>query len=173
VNNLTDQTVRIPARRGQAVLLCIFWAPVAGAALIFLLGGLWLLLSRPLAGAILATCGVILLPITTAMLAICLQCLRLDGPLIELSPDGLRDRRISEETLPWERLIWRAVATPRGPAPPQFWTDRPIAARWPYRLLAILNMVLRQPPYTVLPPATGKTAAELAALMSRFRAPSP
>ncbi len=173
MNNLTDQTVRVPARRGQALLLCIFWAPVVGAALIFLLGGLWLLLSRPIAGAILVTCGTILLPITTAMLAICLQCLRLEGPLVELGSDGLRDRRISDETLPWDRLTWRSVTTPRGPAPPQFRTELRIDARWPYRLLAVLNMVLRQPPYTVLPLATGKSAAELAELMSRFRAPSP
>jgi hypothetical protein len=154
-------------------LLCIFWAPVAGAALIFLLAGLWLVFSKPLAGAILATCGAILLPITAAMFAICLRCLRRDGPILEIGPAGLRDRRICDETLPWGGLTWRSNTTPRGPAPPQFRTNRQIQASWPYRLLAILNLLLRQLPYTVLPVATGKSAGELTDLMSRFRAPSP
>ncbi len=167
-----EQTVHIPARRGQALLLCIFWAPVAAAALAFLLGGLWLMPGKPLAGGILAACGAILLPITAAMFAICLRCLRLDGPILEFGPNGLMDRRICDDPLPWATLTWRSVVTPRGPSPPQFHTNRAVAAHWPYRLLAILNLALRQPPYAVLPLATGKTAGELADLMARFRAPS-
>ncbi len=166
------QSNRIEARRGQALLLCIFWAPVTGAALLFLLAGLWLLPRNPLAGAILATCGAILLPVTGAIMAICLQSLRVDGPILELGPAGLRDRWICDETIPWEHLTWRSVTTPRGPAPPQFRTNRLIPTRWPYRLLAVLNTLLRQPPYTVLPLATGRSAAELSELIARFREPS-
>lgn len=167
-----SQTIRIEARRGQALLLCIFWAPVTGAALLFLLAGLWLVPRNPLAGAVLTTCGAILLPITSAIVAICLHSLLMNGPILELGPDGFRDRRICDETLPWQQLSWRSVTTPRGPAPPQFRTNQPIPARWPYRLLVALNTLLRQPPYAVLPLATGKSATELADLMARFHAPS-
>lgn len=156
---------------GRAVLFGLGGAAalLAGAAVVAMsvqmwAEGLWFL--TPLFGP----AGLACIGIGVLVLSYLADMLRLPQPLIAVSHEGLLDRRLSPEILPWESLRWhRVIGTGRGVGDSVLIdTDRPLAPRAPQRVLARLFFWRGYLPWPVLTVATDCSAEALATALLRF-----
>ena len=171
---MADDRIEINPTRLGPIVLTVFW--YAEAAVGIALGGFgltllesedgWLVAALLAGSAVLVTAGLL-------MGSVSLSTLRIKGPVIEMDRTGFRDRRLSEQVVPWKAMRWGVFSTGRGGSSLQFDVDSPVGYRVgrANRILAAINRTLRFPPYTVMPLGTGRSVAELAEMISRFRQP--
>ncbi len=162
------ESIVLPPRRLGLIILSAFW----GGSLLF---ALWLLAApaHQTEMAVILTCllcGLILLPLSACLTAICVKSLSLPT-LLTLDRRGLTDHRLSADPIAWKDLTWRAVKSAKANQTVMISPKHPIRPYWPYLPLAALYRGLRLPPYPVLAMGTGKTGTEIATAIRRFRAP--
>lgn len=169
------ERIEIKPTRFWPAIATAFW--FAEAVLGFGFGGYglsiagqehWFLVATLLAGsALLVLFGLV-------MGAVSLAILRLDVPVIVMDAAGFRDRRLSDQTVPWKAMRWGVFSTGRGGQSLQFHVDAAMDYRtaWPHRVLGAVNKALRHPPHTVMTLGTGRSVQELAEMFARFREPS-
>ena len=121
-------------------------------------------------GAFAAAAGALLMVSGAALTGLCWITALAGGPVVTLSDAGLRDIRISPATIPWTACNWGLFPGPRGSQSLQLDIAAPVPIRWPMRLLSLFAVMRGLPRYTILNLGTGKTPAELAALLHNFRA---
>jgi hypothetical protein len=168
-----DEPVSLGPTRPWPLIQAVLWTAGALGGLAALGGGLMFMADgEPLLFSLTMLAGGALLAVLGAMMAgLCWHTALAEGPVIAMSAEGFRDCRISPDRIAWEGLSWGLFYGGKGNRSLQFETPVPIAVRWPMRLLARLNRLTGTPPYAVLSLGTGRSAAELAALMARFREP--
>jgi hypothetical protein len=126
-------------------------------------------------GILIMVVGLFAAVASVVMVGQCWRIARLDGPAVEIGPDGLRDLRLSPEVLPWEAVSWRLVFTGLSYGL-HFDLAEPVRSRvrpgWPQRFIAIFNRLFRYPEFTVAPLGTGLPAQKIAQHMAGFKPPS-
>lgn len=116
-------------------------------------------------GALLAVAG-------TVMADVSWRAARLDGPALEFTAATFRDRRLSEQAIPWEAVEWRVVFNGLSHgvqfdlAPHHRASYR---TRWSHRILGVFNRAFRYPEFSVTTVGTGLGVQQLAALMECFK----
>jgi hypothetical protein len=132
-------------------------------------GGVWQLAEgRWPVGAGLVVMGAVLAPVGLSMAGLSWITARARGPVVEMTPLGFRDIRISADLIPWQGFRWDLCAAGRGRVSLQVGSAQPCRLRWPTRLQAPLNRLTGNPPWTVLTLGTGASAEDIAAQLRRF-----
>jgi hypothetical protein len=169
---MTD-AVTLPNHPLTARLLLPVWVVQTGMGLVFALAGLRLLGPGENGGAaVLIILGLVLAAAGVVMTALSWRSAWLKGTAIEMTAEGFRDRRLSAELIPWEAVSWKLVFNGRShavqidiAAP---WRER-LSIFWAQRALGRFNRLLRHPEFTVLTLATGRSAHDIAALITPFK----
>lgn len=163
----------IPVTRFWPRALALFWAAETALGLFFTgLGLAWIGQEEWLLTATLVLTGLFLALIGLMMFGVTWATVRVRGPVIEIGMAGLRDRRVSDETIPWESLRWGIFSTLRGGLSLQFHADGVGGIKWGSRLQGAFNRPFGYPPYTLMTLGTGMSLVEFAGMISEFRQPS-
>lgn len=112
-------------------------------------------------------------------LIISVQGLVMSGPIIAIGPDGFRDRRISSETIPWERFRWSRDQSKVGYSAGAhlsgrtvdelgFEVDGPYRAGIHYRVLALFFRAIRRPGWRIVTMGTAVRADQLAGAIRSY-----
>lgn len=120
-------------------------------------------------GLFLAFVGTVLAVLTFARA-------RIEGPLLTIGPEGLRDAGVSDKLIPWSALSWRYEVYFRGAAI-MYDVDEtitgPLALSGPIRILAIANRVFGYGRFSLMTMGTGKSLEELVKLLSAYKPQAP
>jgi hypothetical protein len=96
----------------------------------------------------------------------------IEGPLLTIGPDGLRDAGVSDKLIPWRALSWRHEVYFRGAAI-MYDVDEaitgPLELSLPVRILAAANRAFGHGRFSLTTMGTGKSLAELAELLSAYK----
>ena len=165
-------TVTIANRPLTARLLLLFWVAEVAVGLLFARAGARLVGPSENGGAaVLIVMGLVLVAAGIVMAGLCWRSGRITGAAIELGPEGLLDRRLSDQRLPWQAIRWKVIFNGRSYAV-QFDLAEPTRSdariHWPQRALGLLSRSLRQPEFTVSTLGTGLSAHALAKRLERF-----
>ena len=156
-----------------AKILTLFWAAeMLFGAVLAGVGATWLGGPDGWPGAAVMVVGLLLVMAGAMMADISWRIARLVGPAIEMTPQGLRDRRLSDVMMPWHDLDWRLVFN--GKSHSLQFDLRPalrnqVRLTWAHALMAALNRLFRYPEFTILTLGTGMSAAGIAEHMRSFR----
>lgn len=97
---------------------------------------------------------------------------RIEGPLLTIGPDGLRDAGVSDKLIPWPALSWRHEVYFRGAAI-MYEVDEtvtgPLELSLPVRILAVANRAFGHGRFSLMTMGTGKSLDELAGLLSAYK----
>lgn len=159
-----------------ARLLLLFWAAAAVMGGLFAAAGLRLLGPGEKGGALLLlVLGLTLVAAGIVMGGLCWRIGRLRGPAIELSDEGLLDRRLSPRRIDWQTIDWRITFNGRAYAV-QFDVSPAIRAGlgiyWPQRVLGMFSRLLGRPGLTLVTLGTGLSAHQLGGLIEPFKPPA-
>ncbi|MFN4141959.1 hypothetical protein, partial [Aestuariivirga sp.] len=145
----------------------------AAMGLIFALtGARWLGPSENGMAILLMGMGLLLAAAGLVLAGLAWRIAWLRGPALELTEEGLRDRRLSPDVIPWDAISWRVMFNGRSYSL-QF--DVAEAQRkilriyWPHRAMALFNRLMRHPEFTVVTLGTGLTAEAIGARMNSFK----
>ena len=168
------ERVTIEARRGWSRAMMFFWLIEAALGLFFAgLGAALLAEEDWWLCAAMAAAGLFLFLVGVMMAGVMGRVLRIRGPVIEMDAGGFIDRRISEQKVPWAEMSWGIVRNARFGDGLYFDVTRDFARTYraarPMTWLSAFNRPFNYPPHAVLTIGTGKSLAELAGLMERFR----
>lgn len=150
------------------------WALVVPAGLGALALSVALLAELPLVGLLFMAMAALVLAAGIAGVLGALDMLRQPAPILTISAEGLRDLRLSDQTIPWEALEWRralvSTVRPNGDTV-QLRLSPDVPLRPAARALALANRALKRPPASVLTFALEVDAAAIAQAMARHKAP--
>lgn len=167
--------VLIPCRPLVPRLLLLFWVAEIAVGLLFLLAGYLLLGPRENGGAaVLMLMGVVLAAAGIVMAGQCWRAARLTGNAIEMTDDGLLDRRLAAASIPWEAIRWKVIFNGRSySVQADIREPARSAARiaWPARAAGLFNRMLRHPEFGIAALGTGLSAHDIAARMTAFKPP--
>lgn len=116
---------------------------------------------------------------------IAVQTLVMRGPIITIGPEGFRDRRISEDTVPWDNFLWsrdrvkigyvgQIGITGRQVDEVVFDVEGPYRVTPHYRLLGVASRVLCKSPWRVVTIGTGVQVPEIVrAIRTHGTRPTP
>ncbi|NYS26449.1 hypothetical protein HUK65_15790 [Rhodobacteraceae bacterium 2376] len=150
------------------------WALVVPAGLGALALAISLLAELPLVGLLFIAMAVLVLAAGCVGVLAALDMLRQPAPILTISRDGLRDLRLSDQTIPWEALDWRRalLSTVRANGDTvQLRLSPEIKLRPAARAMALANRALKRPPCSVLTFALEVDAATIAQAMARHKDP--
>ncbi len=126
--------------------------------------------------AIMMGLGLFLAFVGTVLAVLTFHRARIEGPLLTIGPDGLRDAGVSDRLIPWRALSWRYEVYFRGAAI-MYDVDEaitgPLALSLPVRILAVANRALGYGRFSLMTMGTGKSLEELAKLLSAYKPASP
>ncbi len=167
------EPVIIANRPLTARLLLPLWIIQTAMGLVFALAGLRLLgPGENGAAAVLIILGLVLAAAGVVMTGLSWRSAWLKGPAIEMTAEGFRDRRLSDQLIPWAALSWKLVFNGRGHAVQidvaEPWRGN-LGGFWAQRALGRFNRLFRHPEFTVLTLGTGRSAHAIAALLARFK----
>jgi len=171
-------------KRTTCVVTLILVLPL-GAAHLWLLVVLWQRVTLGLAppGGALAIGAVIALLVLLAYLPftiLALSMLRLRDPVLEIGPNGLRDRRLSPDLIGWDRIRWSNMSTRGFNQVTRTRTRmhevlitvegrfRPPLYLWP---MAAFYRLVATHPWPVLSFGTGLRSDQIASQLSRYKPP--
>ncbi len=171
-----SEPVVIANRPHLARLLLLFWLAEVAVGLLFAAGGLRLFGPSENGGAaVLILMGLVLTAAGVVMAGLCWRIARLRGAAIEMTAEGLLDRRLSERRLPWAAIRWKVMFNGRSYAV-QFDLSEPVRSEaaicWPQRALGLFSRMLRHPEFTLSTLGTGISAHELGKRLERFSSAS-
>lgn len=156
-----------------ARLLLMFWVAEIVVGLLFTLAGVNLLRPAENGGPILLmVMGLVLVLAGLVMSGLCWRVARLKGAAIEMRPEGLMDRRLARNAIPWEAISWKVIFNGRSYS---LQLDIAEPARstagiyWYQRALGLFSRMLRQPAFTVVTLGTGLGAEEIGRRMTPFK----
>ena len=178
------QPFTVPVDRTRCILSLVIVLPL-GAGHVWLLVELWLRVEAGQTAVWLA------LPIGAVLLALLLLAyvpfallsfimLRLPGPVIEIGPEGLRDRRLSSEIIPWDRIRWSRIGfrgfnqvtrTRVSMGELVFDVDGPFRARALFWPVAAVYRLIAPHPWPLLTFGTRLRPEKLATELTRYRSP--
>ncbi len=165
--------VHIACRPLVPRLLLLFWVAEMGVGLLFLLAGIGLLGPGENGGAaVLMLMGAVLIVAGVVMCGQSWRAARLAGNAIEMTEDGLLDRRLSARVIPWEAIAWKLIFNGRSYSV-QMDVAEPArsAARiaWPARAAGLFSRLLRHPEFAVAALGTGLSAHDIASRIEGFK----
>lgn len=157
-------------------LLLLFWVAEIAVGLLFAAAGNMLLGPGENGGAaVLIVMGLVLTVAGIIMSGHCWRIASLSGNAIEMTDDGLTDRRLSTHSIPWDSISWKVIFNGRAYAV-QIDIAEPVRSTarigWPARALGLITRLLRQPEFTVAALGTGLSAHDIAERMATFRPPT-
>lgn len=160
------ESVIIQNRPLIARLLLLLWLAEIMVGLLFVAAGVKLWGPQENGGAaMLMLMGAVLAAAGAVMAGLCWRVSRIRGAALELTAEGLLDRRLSLKRLPWEAVRWKVIFNGRSYS---LQMDLAEPARsecrifWPQRALGWFSRTLRQPEFTVVTLGTGLSAHQLA-----------
>lgn len=120
--------------------------------------------------------GLFLAFVGTVLAVLTFDRARIEGPLLTIGPEGLRDAGVSDRLIPWPALSWRYEVYFRGAAI-MYDVDEtvtgPLALSGPIRILAVANCLFGHGRFSLMTMGTGKSLEELVTLLSVYKPPSP
>ncbi len=165
--------VLIPNRPALPRLLMLFWVAEIAVGLLFAIAGYQLLGPGENGGAaVLILMGVVLSLAGIIMAGHCWQIASLSGNAIEMTDEGLRDRRLTLDPIPWENISWKVMFNGRSYAVQMDVAEPARSAahiRWPARAMGLFTRLLRQPEFTVAALGTGLSAHDIGQRMAAFK----
>ena len=169
----TPACVIIQNRPLIARLLLLFWLAEVTVGLLFVAAGVKLWGPQENGGAaMLMLMGAVLSAAGAVMTGLCWRVSRIRGAAIELSAEGLLDRRLSLKRLPWEAIRWKVIFNGRSYSL-QLDLTEPVRSEsrifWPQRALGLFSKTLRQPEFTVVTLGTGLSAHQLAQRFETYK----
>ncbi|MFT4176612.1 MAG: hypothetical protein QM627_08130 [Luteolibacter sp.] len=123
---------------------------------------------EPTAILVMGGVGLYFLFFGILLLWLMIDLFRLPAPLIMIGPEGVFDRRLSAEPIPWDRLSWRRTWLFGFGGAVQLDTDFPLKPRLPQRALALLNRLCRYPAWNIVAFCTDADAKGIARVMEHF-----
>ena len=96
----------------------------------------------------------------------------IEGPLLTIGPEGMRDAGVCDRLIPWPALSWRHVVYFRGAAIMYDIDEKitgPLELSLPIRILAAANRALGYGRFSLMTMGTGKSLEELATLLSAYK----
>jgi hypothetical protein len=172
-----SEPVVIENRPLLARLLLMFWVAEIGVGLLFALAGARLLGPSENGGAvILILMGLVLVAAGVLMTGLCWRVARIRGAAIEMTAEGLLDRRLAERLIPWEALSWKVIFNGRSYSLQLTVANtlrHKVGILWYQRALGLFSRLFRHPEFTVTTLGTGLSAHELASHMERFKPALP
>jgi hypothetical protein len=155
-----------------ARVFTVIWIVEVVAGLGFAAGGIGMLGAHETGvAAVLIVAGLLLAAVGVVMAGLSIQAARLKGPAIEMRPEGLLDRRIAAQIIPWEAISWRIVFNGRAYSL-QFDVAQvqrnDLRLYWAQAAMGQFNRMFSYPELTVLTLGTGHTAHQLGNQMDRF-----
>jgi hypothetical protein len=158
-----------------ARLLLMFWVAEIGVGLLFVLAGANMLRfgeNSSLIVLMLILMGLVLVAAGVVMCGLCWQVARLREPAVEMTAEGLLDRRLAPNIIPWEAISWNVIFNGRSYsvqldiAEP---TRSAAGIYWHQRALSLFSRMLRQPAFAVVTLGTGLGAEEIGRRMTAFK----
>lgn len=170
------EPVIIPNRPFWARVLLPFWVLQVAMGGVFAAAGIRMIGPGENGGAVILILMGLLLAAAGAVLAgLTWRIARLRKPAIEMTADGLLDRRLARERIPWEAVSWKVIFNGRNYSV-QMNIAEPTRGRvgiyWHQRISGLVSRMLRQPEFAVVSMGTGLSAQQIGARMERFRPPS-
>jgi hypothetical protein len=171
------EPVIIPSRPFWARVLLPFWMLQVAMGGLFAAAGIRLLGPGENGGAaILILMGLLLAAAGVVLTGLTWRIARLRGPAIEMTAEGLLDRRLARQRIPWEALAWKIIFNGRSYSV-QLDVAEParsgLGVYWHQRAAGLVSRMLRQPEFSVVSMGTGLSAHEIGKRMERFRPPTP
>lgn len=153
-------------------LLLLFWVAEIAVGLLFAAAGASLLGPGENGGAIvLMLMGAVLCLAGFVMAGQCWRAARLSGNAIEMTDDGLLDRRLSAQVIPWGAIRHKVIFNGRSYSL-QADIDEPARSTagigWAPRAMGLFSRLLRQPEFTIMSLGTGLSAHDLARRIAGF-----
>lgn len=149
----------------------VFWVAEAVLGLVFAAYGAfvggedWFVAIMVGLGLFLAVVGTVLAVLTFARA-------RIEGPLLTIGPEGMRDAGVSDKLIPWNALSWRYEVYFRG-ATVMYDVDEtivgPLTLSVPIRILAAANRAFGYGRFSLMTMGTGKSLDELMTLLSAYK----
>lgn len=162
------EPIAIPNRPFWARALLVLCVIELGMGAVFIYAGFTR--SSPL----VLVLGVLMTALFIGLAAFAWPIAWLRGPAIEMREDGIIDRRLSPETIPWEAISWKILFNGRSYSL-RFEVAEPVRQSLVlsplHRLVAGFNRLLRQPGFTLHALGTGQSAHQLGEKLKRFKAP--
>ncbi|MGE0006753.1 MAG: hypothetical protein AB7S92_14305 [Parvibaculaceae bacterium] len=96
----------------------------------------------------------------------------IEGPLLTIGPEGMRDAGVCDRLISWPALSWRHVVYFRGAAIMYDIDEKitgPLELSLPIRILAAANRALGYGRFSLMTMGTGKSLGELATLLSAYK----
>jgi hypothetical protein len=126
--------------------------------------------------AVMVGLGLFLAFAGTVLAVLTFDRARIEGPLLAIGPDGLRDAGVSDKLIPWQALSWRYETYFRGAAI-MYDVDEaitgPLTLSLPVRILAAANRAFGHRRFSLMTMGTGKSLGELTKILSAYKAASP
>jgi hypothetical protein len=148
------------------------WAVILFAAAMAMLLAAELLADSPLLGLGFMLPGLIMALIGALGIWAMVDTLRLPGPVLTIGPAGVRDRRITDATLPWSEIEWQrvVVSTKRANGEAvQFHLHGAYPISLPHRAMAVANRLMGHPPLTIVAMGIDRSTPDIAAAFARFK----
>ena len=170
------EPVIIPNRPFWARVLIPFWVLQVAMGGLFAAAGTRMLGPGENGGAvILILMGMLLAAAGAVLAALSWRIARLSKPAIEMTAEGLLDRRLARERIPWEAVSWKVIFNGRSYSV-QVDLAEPARGKlgiyWDQRVSGLVSRMLRQPEFAVVSTGTGLSAHEIGSRMEQFRPPS-
>jgi hypothetical protein len=160
-----------------ARVLLVFWGVEVAMGLLFAKVGFgWLGPSENGMAVLLIALGLLLALAGVVMTGLCWRIARLKGPAIEMTAEGLLDRRLAPTRIGWEHVAWKLVFNGRSHAlhldvgEPARSNLRPF---WEQRAMGLFNRLFRYPEFTIVTLGTGLSSRKIATRMEAFKPPCP
>lgn len=167
------EPVVIENRPLLARLLLMFWAAETGVGLLFALAGVRLLGHAGNGGAaMLIVMGLVLAAAGVVMAGLCWEVARIRGAAVEMTAEGLLDRRLADMRIPWEAISWNVMFNGRSYSVQMNIAEpvrRQAGIRWHQRALGLFSRMLRHPEFTVTTLGTGLSAHDIGSRMESFK----
>lgn len=164
--------VHIPNRPLLPRLLLLFWIAEIAVGALFIAAGASLLGPRENGGAIvLMLMGAVLALAGIVLAGQCWRVAMLAGNAIEMTDEGLLDRRLSARAIPWGSVRHKVIFNGRSYSL-QADIDEPARSTsgigWAPRAMGLFSRLLRQPEFTIMSLGTGLSAHDIATRMAAF-----
>jgi hypothetical protein len=155
-----------------AKIVLVFWLCLMGFGVFLLAMGPWLVDDWMLYVLAMVPSGLFFVWVGANLGMAAWYTLRFKHEMVVFDTSGFCDRRISPNLIPWADLEWRTAIG--GKSVSLMFDVKPairqeLVLTFPARQLAVLNRLTGYPQFTVMSLGTGKSAMELASLMSQFK----
>lgn len=167
------EPVIIPNRPFWARVLLPFWVLQMAMGALFAAAGLRMLgPGENGAAVILILMGLLLVTAGAVLAGLSWRIASLRGNAIEMTAEGLLDRRLARQRIPWEAISWKVIFNGRSYSVQMDVAEQArntLGLYWHQRASGLVSRMLRQPELSVVSIGTGLSAHEIAARMQRFR----